>query len=253
MCLVFCSYRPATEPRLLLIANRDERYDRPTSSLDRWTDEEHIIAGKDLTAGGTWLGVSTSCCLAVITNCRWPKLRASESAPSRGSLAVDYLRRRISAVSFLEELQQSSVQYAGFSLLLMDKKGLYYYHSPSRSMLSLSEGDYGLSNSYLNTPWPKLRSGLQAFSKEVSKGAKSKSALFSIMEDSTLSPDYLLPQTGIAYEKEKAYSARFIRTSYYGTRSTTLVRIGQSSPKLQITEKTHKLSSQQGALKSFEL
>ena len=237
MCLVFCAYRESSDPRLLLIANRDERYDRPTASLTRWPGKAGILAGKDLVAGGTWLGVSNTCRMAVLTNCRWPKVCPSTRAPSRGSLAVAYLEGSASAATFLDELKKSPTQYAGFSLLLMDEEGLYYYHSPSRNLLSLPEGDYGLSNSYLNTPWPKLRSGLQVFSEEVAVGSTEKKRLFSIMKDTKVAPDYLLPQTGLSYEKEKAYSARFIRSEQYGTRSTTLLLIGQKKPKLQIIEK----------------
>ncbi len=251
MCLVFCSYQPASPQSLVLVANRDEYHVRPTLPLHQWKETAGIYAGKDVTGQGTWLGINAKGRVAVLTNCRIPRLLPTRAGSSRGTILINYLRGSTAAIPFLEELSATSHEYAGFSLLLLDEVGLYYYHSPSQHKQLLSAGVYGLSNAYLDTPWAKLHEGKNMFATQIKKNIADDSAFFALMEDTRTAPDHLLPQTGLAYEAEKAYSSRCIRTPAYGTRCTTLVR--KYAQKMCIREKTHALPHQKAGFQHYTL
>ena len=251
MCLVFCAYRQLASYPLLLLVNRDERYDRPTIPLHKWSEEKiPIYAGRDEVGGGTWLGVSESARMAVLTNCRVPRVSPPVGAESRGLIPLAYLRGQMGGLDFLEKLSRQALRHRSFSLLLSDEQGMYYYHSPTRRITSLGEGVYGLSNAHLDTPWPKLLQGRRDFSAQIQRDERDEASYFAIMEDTRLAPEYLLPSTGLPYEREKAYSARCIRMPDYGTRSTTLVRFSDTA-QLEIIEKTHAVAKQRAALQRY--
>ena len=90
MCLIAFAWKVHPEYSLLVGANRDEWHDRPTAPAAWWDDYPQILAGRDLRAGGTWLGVSRSGRFAALTNFRDPSNRKSD-APSRGMLVRDFL------------------------------------------------------------------------------------------------------------------------------------------------------------------
>ena len=207
----------------------------PTASLRRW--EEGIYAGRDTLGGGTWLGVHENGKVALLTNYREKNTQSSGNV-SRGTLLWQYLSEKCAASHFLESIQREAAHMAGFSIVVLDSRGLYYYNNRSREIVRLSKGVYGLSNAFLDTAWPKLVQGKSEFQKQLHRTPLRAAPFLSIMEDKHLASDDLLPSTGLSYEKERAYSARFIETLSYGTRTTTYLSISYKGH-TQIVEKTH--------------
>jgi uncharacterized protein with NRDE domain len=153
MCLILLAYQTNPEYPFVLAANRDEFYDRPTESADFWADEPHILAGRDLQGGGTWLGLTRRGRFAALTNFRDPaSLRAD--APSRGELVSRFLSGNEDAPSFLAWLRGNGARYNGFSLLFGTTDDLYHYCNRDDGG-PLAAGVHGLSNALLDTPGPR--------------------------------------------------------------------------------------------------
>jgi len=219
MCLIVFAWRPGNALPLIVAANRDEFHERPSLPLDYWSDAPQIAAGRDLQAGGTWMGVTTDGRFAALTNIRAPGSPVGER--SRGELPERFLRGSQSPRNYLEALSGSLGQYSGFNLLVGDLDELWYLNSREETPRRLSTGVYGLSNAALDTPWPKLLRARAAL--ESCMGTPERDLLFGIMSDSQAAPDDELPATGIAYESEKLLSSAFISSANYGTRASTLL------------------------------
>ncbi len=227
MCLILLAYRCHPGDELLAVANRDEFHERPTAPLAFWDDAPEVLAGRDLQAGGTWMGITRTGRFAALTNYRDPH-RVKPGAPSRGHLVSDYLRGNQAACAALERLQAVADRYNSFNLLLGDDAGLYYYSNRAGEPRMLAPGLYGLSNHLLNTPWPKLRRGVAGLRRLLERQANPEpDALLDIMRDRTLAPEAELPQTGVALEWERWLSAIFIDAPGYGTRSSTALGISR--------------------------
>ena len=161
MCLILFSYQTHPKYSLILAANRDEYYNRPTEPLAFWNDRPDILAGRDLKRKGVWLGITRTGRICAITNFREPFLRI-ESAPSRGLLVSDFLAGQESPEFYLNQIKQVGNRYNGYNLLAGDRSGLYYYSNQANAVQKLTAGLYGLSNHFLNTPWPKVKKGKAA-------------------------------------------------------------------------------------------
>jgi uncharacterized protein with NRDE domain len=210
--------------RLLLAANRDEFHARAAAPFAKWPDEE-ILAGRDLVAGGTWLGVDPQRRFGVVTNFReGPATQAA--APSRGRLIADYLRSHESAQSFVAGLESSASAYAGFNLLLGDEQELWYASNRARDFARpLPPGVYGLSNRLLDTPWPKLTRVRHRFEAWLENAAQANAReLLAMLNDRTPSDttDDAYP-ADLAPEWRRALSAPFVLHPVYGTRCSTVV------------------------------
>lgn len=232
MCLIVFAWRPGHALPLVVAANRDEFHARPSLPLARWDDAPEVVAGRDLQAGGTWMGVTATGRFAAVTNIRAPGSPAGER--SRGELPERFLRDRRSPRLYMEELTRSLGQYSGFNLLVGNLTELWYLNSKEGTPRSLSPGVYGLSNAALDTPWPKLlstRSALQAC-----LGAPERDRLLKIMSESQPAADAELPTTGISYEMEKLLSSAFIASPSYGTRAITLL-IRRADGSMAMTER----------------
>lgn len=221
MCLIAFAWRQAGQ-RLLLLGNRDEFHARPTRPASFWNAEGHseILAGKDLEAGGTWLGVTLDGRFAALTNIRAPG--ALPAARSRGELVAGFLASCETPEAYLARLASHSAEYAGFNLLVGDRQQLWYLNSQQGLPRELAPGYYGLSNAALDTPWPKLatlRSRLQQAS------TRPADELISLLGDARQYPDEQLPSTGVTQEWERALSAAFIVGDVYGTRASSVLRI----------------------------
>jgi uncharacterized protein with NRDE domain len=237
MCLILFAYRCHPRYELLLAANRDEFYTRSTCPMDFWDDAPDLLAGRDLQAGGTWLGVSRRERFAAITNYRDPT-RVKPDAPSRGRLVSDYLLSYETAWNYLDRLMPVATAYNGFSLLLRDNEGLFYYSNHSGAPQILEPGLYGLSNHLLNTPWPKVCRGLEKLAALLQAQSEPCAAmLLSLLEDRTQAEDCKLPQTGVTLEWERVLSAMFIVSPDYGTRSSTALGLTNRG-ELWLAEKT---------------
>lgn len=227
MCLIVFAYNVHPSYRLILAANRDEFYERPSSSADFWKDHPQVLAGRDLKSGGTWLGVTRVGKLAAVTNYRDPSSLKSD-APSRGGLVSRYLTGKQNAQNYLKKISEQTGQYNGFNLLAGDDNDLFVFSSRGPKQ-KLKPGLYGLSNHLLDTPWPKIKRA-----KKMMKGAMDKKGpalekdLFALLADRRVPPDEKLPSTGVGLEWERLLSPIFIESATYGTRSSTILMIGKN-------------------------
>ncbi|MEQ1763294.1 MAG: NRDE family protein [Pyrinomonadaceae bacterium] len=235
MCVLFIAYKKHPRYPLVVLANRDEFYDRPTAPADRWADHPQVTAGRDLVGGGTWLGIADGGRFAAVTNYRDPSRPAGSI--SRGGLVADFLTGNSAPKNYLDEVGAGSANYSGFNLVVGSNEGFYYYsNAGSGAPRKLEPGLYGLSNHFLNTPWPKVSNGIAAFQRLIEADVFSNSDAFDLLADETLAADDALPDTGIGIEKERVLSPIFIRTPIYGTRSSTVV-VSNSEGDLELEEK----------------
>ncbi len=229
MCVIFFAYRRHPEYPLILLANRDEFYERPTAAARVWQDAPEIFAGRDLVHGGTWLGITTSGRFAAVTNYRDPS--AAKGKLSRGGLVGDFLKTRASVEEYLQEIQQRATEFSGFNLLVGEfsptRQALGYYSNREDKVKILAPGLYGLSNHLLDTPWRKVEKGKAELAELLQNGKFGNDDLFTILADRTFAEDADLPETGIGFEREKLLSAIFIETPIYGTRSSSVVLVKQ--------------------------
>ena len=227
MCLITFAYNVHPSYRLILAANRDEFYERPSSSADFWNDHPDVLAGRDLKNGGTWLGITKNGKFSAVTNYRDPSTLKS-GAPSRGKLARDYLTGHHNIANYLQKISAKADQYNGFNLLLGDEHDVFVFSSRGEKQ-KLKPGIYGLSNHLLNSPWPKVvRSRRMLKTALEKKGDDLEEALFDLLADRRVPPDDKLPSTGIGLEWERLLSSIFIESPIYGTRSSTVVLIGKN-------------------------
>lgn len=246
MCLIVFAWKLLPDTPLVVAANRDEFYQRPSAPADWWEATPTIYAGRDLQAGGTWLGIAAAngrdkpaTRFAAITNIRSP-FEKNPAAPSRGGLVGDFLTGTRSAKEYVAELGECAAAYNGFNLLVGDGEDLIWYSSreaqDERNGQALAPGVYGISNAALNTPWPKLVKTKAEFSSLLCQRAPEE-AYFEMLANTTPAPDHRLPDTGVSLEWERSLSAVCIVSPTYGTRSSSLVRIHASAP-AEFYEKT---------------
>lgn len=235
MCLILLAYGAHPDYPLVVAANRDEYYHRPTAAAGYWPDCRHILAGRDLECMGTWLGVTRSGRFAALTNFRAPNERKAD-APSRGNLVSDYLAGDLDPVAYLESIKGRAARYNGFNLLAGDESGLFYFSSRELSLRELPPGVHGLSNHSLNTPWPKVVHGKQRLQQALS-GHLSAETLLDLLYDKAPAEDAELPETGVGKERERMLSPALIVSPEYGTRASTVVLYGRDRS-VNFTERT---------------
>ncbi|MBK9163818.1 MAG: NRDE family protein [Acidobacteria bacterium] len=229
MCLIVFEISEDPARGLLLAANRDEFYDRPTLAAAAWEDAPEIYSGRDLVGGGTWLGISQSRRFAAVTNYRDPK--APKGSRSRGELVSGFLSSGISTRDYLDTLASVANEFSGFNLIVGEASSggieAAYFSNREGLIRRLEPGVYGLSNHLLDTPWPKVRRARKLFS---TAAADDDNALFELLSDRTFASDDELPDTGIGLERERLLSPIFIETPIYGTRCSTVVRLNADRP-----------------------
>ncbi|NNE99806.1 MAG: NRDE family protein [Pyrinomonadaceae bacterium] len=230
MCVIFISIGQIPEYPLLLLANRDEYYERPTEKAEFWEDFPSIFAGRDLVSKGTWLGVSKTGRIAAVTNYRDPNQK--KGTRSRGDLVADFLKAEIPAEEYLKSVQADSGDYTGFNLIVgeinPERQELFYYSNIEEKIRSLAEGLYGLSNNLLDVPWPKVKKGKKRLTHLITNAEIEKEKFFEILSDTELADDNDLPDTGIGFDREKLLSAIFIETPIYGSRCSTVLMVDES-------------------------
>lgn len=225
MCLILFAHRALAGVTLLLAANRDEFFVRPTLPAAWWPDHPEILAGRDLQAGGTWLGVTRSGRFAAITNFRDPAARRDD-APSRGDLVGDFLSGSESPAQYLGRMAGHASRYNGFSLLAGEGDDLCFLSNRGNGLMPVSPGVHGLSNHLLDEPWPKVTRGTASLARRMPQPFAAES-YFNLLADEEQAPDGELPSTGIDLERERRSSAIRIRDAIYGTRCSTVLRIGE--------------------------
>ena len=237
MCLLLLAVQKHPDYKLILAANRDEYYDRPTAPAAFWNEAPHLLAGKDLQAGGTWLGITRQGRIGAITNYRDPA-SVKTNAPSRGRLVSGFLLGQESPERVLKGLAQEKDRYNGFNLIIGENDQLYWFSHRGQGAQKLSPGFYGLSNHLLDTPWPKVTRSKEAMARLISEEKNpSQEALFQMLHDHMVAADEQLPDTGVGMEWERILSPIFITSPTYGTRSSTIILIDRQL-RVTFTEKT---------------
>jgi uncharacterized protein with NRDE domain len=227
MCLLVFAWMQHSRYRLVAAANRDEFHDRPAAPLAWWPDDSRVLAGRDLRAGGTWLGATRDGRFGVLTNFRDLEPPPAPDAPSRGRLVPDYLGSSEKPASFLAQLDGSAAGYAGFNLLVGDARELGYLSNREElGPRSLAPGVYGLSNHRLDTPWPKLVRSKERLAAELGMGEPRIDGLFAILDEREPATGEALPATGLPAELERAMSSPFVLHERYGTRCSTVLLVG---------------------------
>jgi uncharacterized protein with NRDE domain len=231
MCLIVFAWQMVPGVPLIAAANRDEFYDRPAAPADWWDDHPQVYAGRDLQAGGTWMGITREGRFGAITNIRAPSRKRTD-APTRGRLVADYLTGQATAAEYIDRIAPHANAFNGFNLLVGDGNGLIWFSNGAdgdeRNAQPLAPGIYGLSNGILDAPWPKVLRTRAQFASLLCQGAP-EAAYFEMLSDPTRYPECRLPNTGISTEREVMLSAACIESADYGTRSSTLVRLSSDN------------------------
>jgi len=231
MCLVAFGWKAHPDYSLIVGANRDEWHDRPALPAAWWGDHPQILAGRDLKAGGTWMGITRSGRFAAVFNFRAPTDKRS-TARSRGGLVTAFLLSRESPGDFLSSISERAHEYSGFNLVVADASSMAYFGSRAGEIKLLEPGVYALSNHTLNEPWPKVisaKSALEAALQARMTETARQMAIYEFLSNQAIAPDEMLPETGVGPEWERVLSSALIATPEYGTRASTIVSIAYNS------------------------
>ncbi len=250
MCLIFFSLNHHPNYKLIVAANRDEFYDRKTAPAAYWNDYPEILGGRDLEGQGTWMAVTRSGKIALITNYRDPK-NIDPQAPSRGRLVSDYLIQNTHPESFLKSVEPNAKKYNGFNLIAGNQDELWYFSNYQNSIQKIENGFYGLSNHLLETPWPKVILIKEKLKPILRQKSIDPEVLLDALYDGVPAPDYQLPETGIGLERERALSSIFIKTPDYGTRCSTVALVDQQD-RVLFSERTYDLKTFAYTTKEFQ-
>ncbi|MDE2251262.1 MAG: NRDE family protein [Gammaproteobacteria bacterium] len=221
MRLILVAWQVHPKFPCVVAANRDEFFGRPTAEADWWPGEAGILAGRDLQAGGTWLGVTRGGRFAALTNFRDPAA-AVANAPSRGALVTAFLEAQWPAAQGLSEIARRGRGCNPFNILCSDGRELGIYESTTAASRMLGPGVYALSNHLLDTPWPKVRQAKSRLAEALDDLPKS-AAMLDLLRDAEPAADEDLPRTGVSLAMERMLSSAFIHGEHYGTRCSTIV------------------------------
>ncbi|MBY0146408.1 NRDE family protein [Neobacillus niacini] len=223
MCLILFAYKVHPKYKLMVAANRDEFYQRPTAPAHFWEDDSEILAGRDLEKMGTWMGITKSGRFAALTNYRDPQ-EATEGKRSRGELVANALQYKGEIKEYMQSLVNNKDLYPGYNLLAGDGDELYYYSNVGQELKKITPGIYGVSNHLLNTEWPKVQAGKEGLAVILkSEHEDYIEPLLTLLQKADQAPDEKLPQTGVSLEWERMLSPMFIKSGDYGTRSSTVL------------------------------
>jgi uncharacterized protein with NRDE domain len=250
MCLIFFSLKTHPTYKLIVAANRDEFYNRKTAAAQFWKDQENILGGRDLEAGGTWMGITTSGKISMLTNYRDPK-NIDPKAPSRGKLVTDFLSGDETPEQYLQQLSANGKRYNGFNLIAGTADELWYYSNYREGITNIPPGIHGLSNHLLDEPWPKVARGKEMFKTILEKEVIPPDDLFELLYDDQRAADNLLPDTGLTLDRERELSSMFIKTENYGSRCSTVVLIDYNN-NVDFSERVYDLKTFQFTTQTFQ-
>ena len=228
MCLIVFAKNVHHKFKLIFAANRDEFYNRPSEQAEFWSDYPDLLAGKDLQAGGTWLGITKQGRFAAITNYRDLKILMPD-APSRGNLTLNFLISDVSPEGYYEKLRPELSKYNGFNLLLGTIDELFYFSNMTDGLKKIETGIHGISNAILDTPWPKVEKGKQQLQNLLQHDDLHAWEVIDILKNSTQAKDEDLPDTGVGLELERMLSPIFIRSEKYGTRCSSVAMVDKDN------------------------
>lgn len=230
MCLLALAWLAHPRYRLIFAGNRDEFHARPAAKADWWQDAPDVFGGRDLEAGGTWLGVRRDGRFAVVTNFREPDRRPAGKR-SRGELAANFLAGTMPPGEYLAELRRTADAFAGYNLLFGDVNAqdsrFHYFSNREGEETPLSPGVHLLSNHLLNTDWPKVRRLRERFTDEAARDEPRIDSLLDFLGDPAPAPDADLPDTGLARDWERRLSAAKVIGPEYGTRASTVILVDE--------------------------
>lgn len=211
MCLILLAVQPGDSHKLVVAANRDEQYARPTAQAAFWDDAPQVLGGRDLQAGGTWLGITRNGRFAAVTNFREDP---PEPLPprSRGELTANFLMSNTACKTYLAQVDRVANEYRGFNLIVSDGEQCFYYSNRDQDILELVPGFYGLSNQLLDCDWPKVIRGRRQLARAL---------------EQPFSPDDLFELLFCEGDGEP-FSQSFIATESYGTSASTIVCVSNS-------------------------
>lgn len=250
MCLIFLSLNNHPTYKLVVAANRDEFYNRKTEAASFWKDHPGILGGRDLEAMGTWMAMSKQGKVSLVTNYRDLK-NIKAQAPSRGQLVTDFLLKDLSPKEYLGQVEERGQAYNGFNLIVGSAEELYYYSNYKGGVEKIEPGLHGLSNHLLDTPWPKVTSGIEKMKTLLASKEIDPVKLFELLYDDRTAPDERLPDTGVGLERERMLSSMFIKSPNYGTRCSTVILIDQDDH-VYFAERVYDLSTFEFSSQSFE-
>ncbi len=238
MCLIVLAWRTHPGYRLIVAANRDEYFGRPAAPAGFWDDHPSVLAGRDLEAGGTWLGITLDGRFAALTNYRNPADKKT-GAPSRGALVSEFLTGKMTPLEYLQGVERRAVKYNGFSLLVGHTTSLYFLSNRGGHVTRVDPGIHGLSNHLLDTPWPKVEKSKAKLAKQLEKPFDAAEA-FRLLDDTERAPSTTLPSTGVSLELEERLSAiRILAVGGYGTRCSTVLSLGEGG-KIEFHERSYR-------------
>lgn len=237
MCLINFHFKQHSNYKLIVAANRDEFYNRPTAQAHTWKDTPSIIAGRDLEKMGTWLGLTKNGRFAALTNYRDPA-HMGASKNSRGALVSNFLKNDQTPQQYIHAIEQEKDRFNGFNLLLGTADSLMYYNNIENEAQHITPGTHSLSNHFLNTPWPKVEKGKSLLQNYIQQSEKiDPEILFGFLSNDVLAQDEDLPNTGVGLSLERQLSPLFIRMEDYGTRCSTVLLITKDNH-VQFIERT---------------
>lgn len=227
MCLIAWNWQPNSTTPLLVLSNRDEYYARPARTLRQWpvaANGAKIVAGQDMQAGGTWMGINIYGRFAAITNYRTTETQRTNVA-SRGELVAAFLQSDLDAKDYLQGLTQQAHAYNPFNLVVFDGNQLMGFESRQARTITLEPGIGALSNADFETPWPKLTRIKEKLKAQVGFNTTDTQSLIRLLHDTTVASDDTLPNTGVPRKTEQALSATFVKMPGYGTRACSVVHL----------------------------
>lgn len=236
MCLIAVAWRAHPRWPLVLAGNRDEFHARPTLPLAPWEDDARVVGGRDALHGGGWLALRGAR-LAAVTNVREGRGGDAEGR-SRGALVADFVASDAAALDAIAALAGEAEAYRPFNLLVHDGDTLAWTSNRHGAPVQvLSPGVHGLSNGPLGAPWPKVERLRAALADWLARDCDDDGPLFDALADDTPADDHALPDTGVGLALERMLSPAFIRGAHYGTRASTVVRIGLDT--VDVIERRH--------------
>lgn len=230
MCLILFALNDNPKYKLILAANRDEFFNRPTLTADYWEENDSILGGRDVKSKGTWLGINKSGRFIAITNYRDPENERKDTL-SRGELSNEFLNTEIDISSFVTKISKDKNKYNGYNLLLSDDsfENFHHYSNVSDQLSKIKNGIHGLSNHLLNTPWPKVLKAKNSLKNTVKSKNVDIQEMIEILKNADVAPENSLPQTGISFDLEKKLSPVFISMKGYGTRCSTAILVSNNN------------------------
>ena len=222
MCLIVFAWKAHPDYKLILAANRDELHARPSQDAHWWPDQPHILAGRDLQAGGTWLAIARSGRFATVTNYR-EQQQARAGLRSRGEIVTNFVSSDADALTFAASI--TGEDYAGVSVLAADHEDISYVSNRSDAAVSLAAGVYGLSNASLDTPWSKLVRTKEALTGLIDADKVNSTELLRLLADKTPAASSEVHTNDLPFKLARALTAPFIVADTYGTRCSTTVLI----------------------------